>query len=101
MYFLSSEFLISELQAAQMIEHKERLGEEKTTEEESPKEQRVKDDSRDLTEEHEGDEQDDERRKAEMQAEWILLLRTLDMDTTCQFTDVMSEVSLETELCWS
>ncbi|XP_037646427.1 protein FAM98B-like [Sebastes umbrosus] len=28
----------------------------------------------------------------EMQAEWILLLHVLDMDTSSQFTDVLSEV---------
>lgn len=85
------EFLVSELQAAHIIKHKDVHCEEKTTGEESEKEQRVED----LTEfcqEYEDDDKD--RRKAEMQAEWILLLHALDMDPSSQFTDVLSEVSL-------
>lgn len=85
-----TEFLVSELQAAHIIKHKELHSEEKTTQEESEKEQRVQDHSREFTEEHEDD--DEDQRKAEMQAEWILLLHALDMDASSQFTDVLSEV---------
>lgn len=88
------DFLVSELQAAQIMKHKELHPEEKTTAEESEKEQRVEDHSRDLTEfcqEYE-DDADRDRRKAEMQAEWILLLHALDMDASSQFTDVLNEV---------
>ncbi|XP_050921336.1 protein FAM98B [Lates calcarifer] len=88
-----TEFLVSELQAAHMIKHKESHPEDKTPGEESEKEQRVKDHSQELTEFCEDDDDSDkDRRKAEAQAEWILLLHALDMDTTSQFADVMSEV---------
>ncbi|XP_054457025.1 protein FAM98B [Anoplopoma fimbria] len=89
-----TEFLVSELQAAQIMKHKELHPEEKTTGEESEKEQRVKDHSDEVTEMCQEYEDDDhkERRKAEMQAEWILLLHALDMDASLQFTDVLSEV---------
>lgn len=89
-----TEFLISELQAARMIKNKELHPEEKMTEEESEKEQRVEDYSHEVTEEDEDedDDSDKERRKAEMQAEWILLLHALDMDTSSESTDVISEV---------
>ncbi|XP_037630249.1 protein FAM98B [Sebastes umbrosus] len=89
-----TEFLVSELQAARIMKHKELHPEEKTTGEESEKEQRAEHRSHELTEfcqEYE-DDADKERRKAEMQAEWVLLLHALDMDTSCQFTDVLSEV---------
>ncbi|XP_070826997.1 protein FAM98B [Chaetodon trifascialis] len=85
-----TEFLVSELQAAHIIKHKELHSEEKTTQEESEKEQRVQDHSGEFTEEYEDD--DEDQRKAEMQAEWILLLHALDMDASSQFTDVLSEV---------
>lgn len=56
------------------------------------KEQRVEDPS------HEEDENGDfgpkDQRTAEVQAEWVLLLHALDMDTSSQFTDVLSEVRL-------
>ncbi|XP_076591811.1 protein FAM98B [Chaetodon auriga] len=86
-----TEFLVSELQAAHIIKHKELHSEEETTQEESEKEQRVQDHSHDFTEEHEDDD-DEDQRKAEMQAEWILLLHALDLDASSQFTDVLSEV---------
>lgn len=77
-----------------MIKNKELHPEEKTTEEESEKEQRVEDYSHEVTEEGEDDDSDKERRKAEMQAEWILLLHALDMDTSSESTDVISEVGV-------
>ncbi len=85
------EFLVSELQAARIIKHRDVHSEEKTTGEESEKEQRVED-LTELCQEYEDEDKD--RRKAEMQAEWILLLHALDMDPSSQFTDVLSEVSL-------
>ncbi|XP_068575094.1 protein FAM98B [Cebidichthys violaceus] len=89
-----TEFLVSELQAAQIMKRKELHPEEKTTGDESEKEQRVKDHSHELTEFCQEDEDDDDkdRRKMETQAEWILLLHALDMDASSQFTDVLSEV---------
>ncbi|XP_035535247.1 protein FAM98B isoform X2 [Morone saxatilis] len=87
-----TEFLVSELQAARIIMRKELHPEEETAEEESEKEQRVEAHSQELTEEYEEEVSDKDRRKAEMQAEWILLLHALDMDASSQFTDLLSEV---------
>ncbi|XP_039986723.1 protein FAM98B [Xiphias gladius] len=92
-----TEFLVSELQAARMVKHKESHPDEKTTTGEEPeKEQRVVDQNHEVTElcqEHEDDDvSDKDRREAEMQAEWVLLLRALDMDASSQFEDVLSEV---------
>ncbi|XP_026168854.1 protein FAM98B [Mastacembelus armatus] len=90
-----TEFLVSELQAAHIIRHKEVNPEEKSKGEESEQEQRVEDHSHELAElcqEHDNDASDKDRTKAEMQAEWILLLRALDMDASSQFADVLSEV---------
>ncbi|XP_041664871.1 protein FAM98B [Cheilinus undulatus] len=89
-----TEFLVSELQAARIIIYKESNAEEKTTEEESEKEQRVVDCSCKLAEicqENVDDDVSDER-KAEMQAEWIFLLRALDLDASSPLTDVLKEV---------
>lgn len=93
--FNSLEFLVSELQAARIMKHKELNSEDKTTEEESEKEQRVEHQSHEITERYEDDDvSDKEQRGAEMQAEWILVLHALDMDTSSQIKDVLSEVSL-------
>ncbi|XP_029027310.1 protein FAM98B [Betta splendens] len=80
-----TEFLVSELQAAHIMKNKESRPEVRTTEEEPEKEQRAEDQS------HEP-EDDDDARMAEMQAEWVLLLRALDMSTCSEFTLVLSEV---------
>ncbi|XP_063350139.1 protein FAM98B isoform X1 [Pelmatolapia mariae] len=89
-----AEFLVSELQAARIIKYKESHPDERATEADSEKEQRVQDLSRDFCEENEGDDGSGEnRRKAEMQAEWILLLRALNMDASSRFEDVLNEVN--------
>lgn len=89
--FNSLEFLVSELLASKIIKHKN-MHPEETTEGQSEKEQRLKDPS------HEEDENDDfgqkDQRIAEVQAEWVLLLHALDMDTSSEFPDVLSEVRL-------
>uniref|UniRef100_A0A3Q0R150 Im:7138535 n=1 Tax=Amphilophus citrinellus TaxID=61819 RepID=A0A3Q0R150_AMPCI len=88
-----TEFLVSELQAAHIIKYKELHPAEQTEEEDSVKEQRAEDHSHDFCQENEDDDASDEsRREAEMQAEWILLLRTLNMDASSQFEDVLNEV---------
>ncbi|XP_008274556.1 protein FAM98B [Stegastes partitus] len=89
-----AEFLISELQAASILKHKDLHPEEKTAGEESEKEQRVESHSHEVAECYREYDDDDvsDRRKAEMQAEWILLLHALDMDASSQFEDVLSEV---------
>lgn len=88
-----TEFLISELQAACIVKHKDLHPEERTTEE-SEKEQRVEGPSHEVAECcQEYDSEDvSERRKAEMQAEWVLLLHALDMDASSHFEDVLNEV---------
>lgn len=94
-FALLAEFLVSELQAARIIKYKELHPAEQTTEEDSEKEQRVEEHSRDFCQENEDDGSGGSRREAEMQAEWILLLRALSMDASSQFEDVLNEVSLE------
>lgn len=76
------------------MKHKELHPEEKTTGEESEKEQRVEELTEFCQEYPDADDDDKDRRKAEMQAEWILLMHALGMDASSQFTDVLSEVSL-------
>lgn len=93
--FYLLDFLVSELQAAEIIKHKELHPEVKKSEDESEKEQRVEDYSHKLTEDYEDiDVSHKDRRIAEMQAEWILMLHALDMDTSSHLTDVLSEVRL-------
>ncbi|XP_031152922.1 protein FAM98B isoform X2 [Sander lucioperca] len=87
-----TESLVSELQAALIMKHKELHPEEKTTGEESEKEQRVEELTEFCQEYPDADDDDKDRRKAEMQAEWILLMHALGMDASSQFTDVLSEV---------
>ncbi|KAK5868598.1 hypothetical protein PBY51_009598 [Eleginops maclovinus] len=86
-----TESLVTELQAAQILKYKELYPEDKTTDEESEKEQRVELGLTEYCQEYEED-ADKDRRKAEMEAEWILLLHALNMDSSSQFTDVLSEV---------
>lgn len=90
------EFLVSELQAACIIKYKELHPQDKTTGEACEKEQRVEDHSHVIIESHQENEDGDEnnRRTAEIQAEWILLLRALGTDTTSPLTDVLHEVRL-------
>ncbi|KAG7221066.1 hypothetical protein INR49_017695 [Caranx melampygus] len=88
---------ITELQAAHMIQHKESHPEE-TTGDQCEKEQRVTDHSQEVCQDHDDDDVSNrDKRNAEMQADWILLLRSLDMDTSSQLTDMLSEVRLTTE----
>lgn len=89
-----TEFLVSELEAARIIKYKDSHPEEETAKEESEKEQRVEEPTSDFAEFIREDESYDDggKRNAEMQAEWILLLRALDMDASAQLTDVMKEV---------
>ncbi|XP_061537708.1 protein FAM98B [Phycodurus eques] len=82
-----TEFLVSELQAAHIIKHKELDSKDKPAGEETAKEQRVEEITA-FCQQHEGN----NRRTAEMQAEWVLLLHALNMDTSCQYSDVLHEV---------
>ncbi|XP_029963766.1 protein FAM98B-like [Salarias fasciatus] len=85
-----TDFLVSELQAARILRHKELNPEESQPAEQCEREQRVKDLSHEDGEFEDDDGSD--KRKAEMQAEWVLLLHALDMDTSSPFEDVLSEV---------
>ncbi|XP_056139867.1 protein FAM98B isoform X2 [Lampris incognitus] len=91
-----TEFLVSELQAACILKYKELHPEEKTMEEESVKEQRVKgliDDYTKFCQQHEdGEVFDQSTRRMEMEAELKSLLQTLDMKASAQFADVLHEV---------
>lgn len=94
------EFLVSELQAVCIIKHQELHPEDKTTGDESEKEQRAEDHSHEITgfcQEYEDNVSDNNGRAAEMQAEWILLLRALNMDAASQLRDVSNEVRLVRE----
>lgn len=95
----TSEFLVSELQAAGMIKYQELHPEVVTEGEEPAKEQRVPDHSSEnaaICQEHDedGDASDRNTRQTEMQAEWKLLLEALDTDASSQFADVEREVRL-------
>ncbi|XP_068173919.1 protein FAM98B isoform X2 [Antennarius striatus] len=80
-----AEFLVSELQAARIIEYKESHSEETTAEDEPEKKQRVEDE---LFEKYD----EKEEKKAEIEAEWMLLLHSLDMDASSQLPHVLNEV---------
>lgn len=88
--FHPSDFLLFELQAARMIQQKESFPDEMRADDQSEKEQRGEDYSRELLKQNTGG----EKREAELQAEWILLLHALDMDPSSQFSDLLDEVSL-------
>lgn len=90
---MTLDFFVSELQAALIIKHKEVHLEEKTTQEESPKEQRVEDvrlSPYELCQENEDG--TDKNRRAEMQSEWKLVLDSLNLNSNSPITDVLSEV---------
>lgn len=83
---------MSELQAAHIIKYKELHSEDKPAREEAAKEQRVEEMSV-FCPEHEDNDAANNQRTAEIQAEWILLLHALNMDTSSQYPDVVHEVS--------
>ncbi|XP_028320570.1 protein FAM98B isoform X2 [Gouania willdenowi] len=89
-----TEFLTSELEAAHIIDHRRRHHEEKTDEEECAKEQRVEDMSCKVSDSEYRDNEEETqcRREAEMEAEWILILRALDLDPSSLWDDVLTEV---------
>ncbi|XP_051934230.1 protein FAM98B [Hippocampus zosterae] len=91
--FLSriTEFLVSELQAAHIIKYKELHSDDKPAREEAAKEQREEEMSV-FCPEHEDNDAANNQRTAEIQAEWILLLHALNMDTSSQYPDVLHEV---------
>lgn len=85
-----TDYFISELQAAVINKHKDNHSEEKTTDEQSPKEQRCGN----LNLEEHCQEYEDFTASANKQAEWMLVLKTLNMDANSHFTDVLKEVEL-------
>lgn len=85
-----TDYFISELQAAIISKQKDNHSEEITTEKESPKEQRCVD----LNPEEHCPEDEDSMSSANQQAEWMLILKALNMDTNSNMTDVLEEVQL-------
>lgn len=70
------------------------------TGEESVKEQRVEDQSCGFGQDYErGNTEDSDDKMAEIQAEWILLLRSLSLDASSQFEDTQTEVILIKRQC--
>ncbi|XP_061683935.1 protein FAM98B [Syngnathoides biaculeatus] len=86
-----TEFLVSELQAAHIIEHKEPHSKDKPPGEETAKEQRAEEKSA-FCQQNEGGDASGHRRAAEVQAEWVLVLHALNLDTSSQYSDVLREV---------
>lgn len=86
---------MSELLAARIIQHKAFHPEENLTGEESVKEQRVGDQSCEFGQDYEHvNVENSEDKTAEMQAEWILLLRSLGLDTSSEVGEAQTEVIL-------
>lgn len=85
-----TDYFISELQAAIINEHKDNHPEEITTEKESPKEQRCVD----LNPEEHCQEYEQCMASANKQAEWMLILKALNMGTDSHMKDVLEEVQL-------
>lgn len=85
-----TEYFISELQAAIINKHKGNDQEAKATEEESPKEQRCVD----LNPEKCCHENEGGTASTNKEAEWMLMLKTLNMDADSSVADVMREVEL-------
>ncbi|XP_061924663.1 protein FAM98B-like [Entelurus aequoreus] len=86
-----TEFLVSELEAAQIIKYKELHPQDETSGEESEKEQRVANITA-LSQEYGDSDSNNIQSSAEMQAEWILLLHALNMDASTAYPDVLHEV---------
>lgn len=81
-----TDYFISELQAAIINRHKDNHSEDKTTEDECPKEQRCVD--LNPQEHFQG------TANTNKQAEWMLVLKTLSMDADSPLADVLKEVQL-------
>ncbi|KAM9801616.1 protein FAM98B [Neosynchiropus ocellatus] len=82
-----TEFLVSELQAAQILKNQERHPEDPATRDDAVKEKRLEDENvKDI------DSSSSNTRESETQAEWILFLRALNMDASSKYTDVLQEV---------
>lgn len=86
-----TDFLVSELQAAHLLQQKEVPRDEPTPREECVKEQRLEDFSHDVAEDCQ-EYKDDNRTALEMEAEWTLLLHALDLNASSQFEDVLNQV---------
>lgn len=85
-----ADYFISELQAAVINEHKDVNTEENTAEEESPKEQRCVS----LSPEESCQNCDDNMDSANKQVEWMLVLKSLNMEPNSPVADVLKEVEL-------
>lgn len=91
------EYMVSELQAARILQHKELHPEDEKSEDKSEKEQRAEDpsivDTKNWCKEYEdGQEMEQGDRKEETERELALLLQTLNMDESSRLTDVCHQV---------
>ncbi|XP_020321817.1 protein FAM98B [Oncorhynchus kisutch] len=94
-----TEYMVSELQAARILQHKELHPEDEKSEDKSQKEQRAEDpsivDTKNWCKEYEdGQEMEQGDRKEETERELALLLQTLNMDESSRLTDVCHQVEL-------
>lgn len=92
-----TEYMVSELQAARILQHKELHPEDEKSEDKSEKEQRAEDpsivDTKNWCKEYEdGQEMEQGDRKEETERELALLLQTLNMDESSRLTDVCHQV---------
>ncbi|XP_057694831.1 protein FAM98B [Corythoichthys intestinalis] len=89
-----TEFLVSELLAAHIINYKELQSEDEPAGKEAAKQQRVKQMTA-FSPEQKDHYANDDPSSAELQAEWILLLHALNMDASSQYSDVLHKVELK------
>ncbi|KAM4627275.1 protein FAM98A [Polymixia lowei] len=88
-----TEFLVSELQAAHILQYRELHPDDKTIDGETEKGQRVEDHNNELCQENEdGEVSDESTTKAETSAELTILLQALNIEPSSQYTDVLHEV---------
>ncbi|XP_070990583.1 protein FAM98B isoform X1 [Oncorhynchus clarkii lewisi] len=92
-----TEYMVSELQAARILQHKELHPEDEKSEDKSEKEQRAEDpsivDTKNWCKEYEdGQEMEQGDRKEETERELALLLQTLNMDESSRLIDVCHQV---------
>ncbi|CAL9683939.1 unnamed protein product [Knipowitschia caucasica] len=83
-----TDFLVSELQAAIIIKHKDCPSDDEAPTETSPKEQRC----RSSINPEENCEDDCEEAVVNKHAEWLSMLQTLSMDANSSITDILNEV---------
>ncbi|XP_077578911.1 protein FAM98C [Stigmatopora nigra] len=89
-----TDFLLSELLAAHIINYKELHSEDKPAGNDAAKEQRVEEMTT-FSPEQEGNYAKNELWEAELQAEWLLVLHALNLDASSQYLDVLHKAELQ------